>query len=105
MIIQGAADAKVATLAPSPRVTKVIGIAQQSRVPEVVNSSSQLSARFTYIWRLFIHLKHHPNTNAQVVTIPLSVVIIGLKFILSPDNNITLEIDQHWAGEQMLAGV
>ena len=45
VIIQGAADAKVATLAPSPRVTKVIGIAQQSRVPEVVNSSSQLQER------------------------------------------------------------
>ena len=81
-------------------------MAQQIRVPEVVNSSSQLQVRGLLIFGACLFtLKHHPNTNAQVVTIPLGVVIIGLKFILTPDNNIALEIDQHWAGEQMLAGV
>jgi hypothetical protein len=45
VIIQGAAEAMVAALAPSPKVTRVIGRAQQSRVPEVVKMSSQLHVR------------------------------------------------------------
>ena len=40
--IHGAVDAIVATTAPSPRLTSVIGIAQQISVPDVVNSRIQL---------------------------------------------------------------
>ena len=34
-----------ATVAPKPKVTKTMGMAQQSRVPVVVNSSSQPQER------------------------------------------------------------
>lgn len=45
VINQGAADAMDATVAPRPKVTKTMGMAQQSKVPVVVNSSSQLHER------------------------------------------------------------
>jgi hypothetical protein len=42
VIIQGAVEAMLATAAPRPRLTSVMGIAQQISVPDVVNRSSQL---------------------------------------------------------------
>ena len=45
---QGIEAASVATVAPRPRATKVIGIAQHSKVPEVVNNSSQFHEWFFF---------------------------------------------------------
>jgi len=45
VISQGIFDAIDATTAPIPRLTKVMGIAQQIRVPDVVKSRTQLQVR------------------------------------------------------------
>jgi hypothetical protein len=45
VISHGIFDAIDATTAPIPRLTKVMGIAQQIRVPDVVNSRTQLQVR------------------------------------------------------------
>lgn len=45
----GAAEAIEATVAPNPRLTSVIGIAQQISVPEVVKSNNQLQVRVFFM--------------------------------------------------------
>ena len=53
-INHGADEAIVATVAPIPRDTNAMGRAQQSSVPEVENSNSQLHVRGLSCGSLFI---------------------------------------------------
>lgn len=67
----------LATVAPKPRDTKVIGKAQHNKVPDVVNNNSQLQLRGFLACFIDPPLVNHPDIKAYKITTPGGVIIIG----------------------------
>ena len=98
---QGKDEAIEATTAPMPSDTNVIGMAQQSRVPDVVNSRSQLQV-FGRVFVLAISV-HHSDTKVNEIAIFFIIVVDHFQLVLGSEDNVSFEVDEYGAAEQTLA--